>query len=124
VQPVKQLKAKNLELAAANLAAAEEQADKRNQVAIIRSSEYAPAKAAFDAQWARQQAVLSKLSPEVLLRRWAGPCIVQEGLNEWHGCEDPCMGLCCCNCPLALLHSPAEIVLTCLCLFGAGCRRV
>lgn len=41
------------------------------QMAIIRSGEYAPAKAAFDDKWARQQAVLSKLSPDVLMRRWA-----------------------------------------------------
>jgi ESCRT-I complex subunit VPS37 len=62
--------ASNRELAAANLSLAEEQADKRNQVAIIRSSEYAPAKAAFDDKYARQAAVLEKLAPEVLLRRW------------------------------------------------------
>lgn len=40
-----------------------------HQMAIIRSGEYAPAKANFDDKWARQQAVLSKLSPEVLIRR-------------------------------------------------------
>ena len=49
------------------------------QMAIIRSGEYAPAKAAFDAQWARQQAVLAKLSPDVLMRRWAGGV----GLCHW-----------------------------------------
>ena len=48
-------------------------------MAIIRSGEYAPAKAAFDAQWARQQAVLAKLSPDVLMRRWAGGV----GLCHW-----------------------------------------
>jgi ESCRT-I complex subunit VPS37 len=70
LQGVEALKAANRELAAANLAAGEEQVDKRNQMAIIRSSEYAPAKAAFDTKWRRQQAVLAKLSPEVLMRRW------------------------------------------------------
>lgn len=40
-------------------------------MAIIRSSEYAPARAAFDGKWARQQRVLSKLSPEVLAKRLA-----------------------------------------------------
>lgn len=42
-----------------------------HQMAIIRSGEYAPAKAQFDDKWARQQVVLSKLSPEVLIRRYA-----------------------------------------------------
>ncbi len=40
-----------------------------HQMAIIRSGEYAPAKAAFDDKWARQQAVLAKLSPDVLVHR-------------------------------------------------------
>jgi len=39
-------------------------------MAVVRASDYAPAKAAFDEKWARQQAVLAKLSPDVLMRRW------------------------------------------------------
>lgn len=50
---------------------APQQAGIRNQMAVVRASDYAPAKAAFDDKWARQQAVLAKLSPEVLMRRWA-----------------------------------------------------
>ncbi len=46
------------------------QAGIRNQMAVVRASDYAPSKAAFDSKWARQQAVLAKLSPEVLMRRW------------------------------------------------------
>lgn len=38
-------------------------------MAIIRSGEYAPAKAAFDAKWGRQAEALARLSPEVLMRR-------------------------------------------------------
>ncbi len=37
----------------------------RNQIAIIRSSEYAPAKAAYDEKARRQQEVLELLSPKV-----------------------------------------------------------
>jgi ESCRT-I complex subunit VPS37 len=69
-QVVDKLKGETRELAAANLAKSEEQGEIRNQMAIIRSGEYAPAKAAFDDNWARQQAVLSKMSPEVLIRRF------------------------------------------------------
>ncbi|KAI7840271.1 hypothetical protein COHA_006053 [Chlorella ohadii] len=66
---VDKLKGETRELAAANLSKSEEQAEIRNQMAIIRSGEYAPAKAAFDDKWARQQAVLAKLSPDVLVHR-------------------------------------------------------
>ena len=83
LQGVEKLKAATLDLAAANLASGEEQGDKRNQMAIIRSSEYAPAKAAFDDKWARQQAVLSKLSPDVLMRRCA--CVVVVVCVGWGG---------------------------------------
>ena len=72
VQALERLREQSRELAAANLARGEEQADIRNQQAIIRSSEYAPAKAAFDEKWGRQQGVLAKLSPEVLRRRSGG----------------------------------------------------
>lgn len=82
-QEANALMASNRELAAANLALADEQADKRNQVAIIRSSEYAPAKAAFDDKYARQATVLEKLAPEVLLRRWAAAWL---GGGEWAAC--------------------------------------
>ncbi|KAL4458438.1 hypothetical protein ABPG75_013303 [Micractinium tetrahymenae] len=68
-QGVERLKGETRELAAANLARSEEQAGIRNQMAVVRASDYAPAKAAFDDKWARQQAVLAKLSPEVLMRR-------------------------------------------------------
>lgn len=68
-QVVDKLKGETRELAAANLAKSEEQGEIRNQMAIIRSGEYAPAKAQFDDKWARQQVVLSKLNPEVLIRR-------------------------------------------------------
>jgi ESCRT-I complex subunit VPS37 len=69
MQALERLREESRELATANLARGEEQADIRNQQAIIRSSEYAPAKAAFDEKWGRQQGVLAKLSPEVLMRR-------------------------------------------------------
>ena len=69
LQSLERLREESRELAAANLARGEDQADIRNQQAIIRSSEYAPAKAAFDEKWGRQQGVLAKLSPEVLMRR-------------------------------------------------------
>lgn len=45
--------------------------DIRNQMAIIRSSEYAPARAGFEERSARQAAVLSQLAPEALMGRLA-----------------------------------------------------
>ncbi|KAG1663697.1 hypothetical protein FOA52_013265 [Chlamydomonas sp. UWO 241] len=41
----------------------------RNHVAIVRSSEYASAKATFDELYARQEAVLKKLNPILLIQK-------------------------------------------------------
>ena len=63
------LAARNLEAARANLARQEELGGLRAHVAIVRSSEYDPARAAFDTKYARQRAVLERLAPEVLTAR-------------------------------------------------------
>mmetsp|Transcript_17776 Transcript_17776/g.53527 ORF Transcript_17776/g.53527 Transcript_17776/m.53527 type:complete len:343 (+) Transcript_17776:205-1233(+) len=65
----RQLRLGNADLAAANLAHESEIAELRNQIAIIRSTEYGPAKAAYDAKVARQQAVLDKFSPARLVEK-------------------------------------------------------
>lgn len=68
-QVVDELRAGNRELAASNMGVEEALADIRNQMAIIRSTEWAPAKAAFDGLAARQAAVLAQLAPGVLIER-------------------------------------------------------
>eukprot|EP00884_Botryococcus_braunii_P002496 jgi/Botrbrau1/12247/Bobra.0361s0010.1 len=62
-----QMRAGNLSLAQANLAKEDVLRELRNQLAIIRSSDYAAAKEAFDEKYARQQGVLAKLRPDKLL---------------------------------------------------------
>ncbi|KAK9803637.1 hypothetical protein WJX72_007678 [[Myrmecia] bisecta] len=66
-----QARRQTAELAAANLAKEGTIAELRNQIAIIRSSEYAAAKEAFDDRLRRQQAVLAKLQPEALIAKLA-----------------------------------------------------
>ncbi|BDA45046.1 probable vacuolar protein sorting-associated protein 37A at C-terminar half [Coccomyxa sp. Obi] len=62
-----QLRSGNLELARQNLEKESTLAELRNQIAIIRSSEYAAVKESFDEQYKRQQAVIQPLQPAALI---------------------------------------------------------
>lgn len=62
---LKRLRAEAEEQARRNLSREGEMAEIRNQIAIIRSSEYAPALAAYEEKAQKQQAVLDLLSPKV-----------------------------------------------------------
>lgn len=78
----RQLKAGNVELAEANLSRESELADLRNQIAMIRSSDWIPAKVAFDAKVARQQAVVDQLGPPALISRLSGEAAELEKQSE------------------------------------------
>ncbi|EIE21111.1 hypothetical protein COCSUDRAFT_67088 [Coccomyxa subellipsoidea C-169] len=62
-----QLRRGNAELARANLAKEGLLGELRNQIAIIRSSEYAAVKESFDEKYKRQQAVIQPLQPSALI---------------------------------------------------------
>lgn len=65
---VKKLLARgNMDLAQANLEREGEVGEIKNQIAIIRSSEYAAAKEAFDVAYTRQEAILQKIKPQALI---------------------------------------------------------
>ena len=67
IQVKAQLRRGNAELARATLAKEALLGELRNQIAIIRSSEYAAVKESFDEKYARQQAVLAQLQPSALI---------------------------------------------------------
>jgi hypothetical protein len=87
----------------------------RNQMAIIRSSEYAPARAAYDEKARRQQQVLELLSPKVC----APPFFLLGSLEApsvpLHGQARPGLlrslplpgSLPCCWCQRAVIHALA-----------------
>jgi ESCRT-I complex subunit VPS37 len=78
----RQLRLGNADLAAANLARESEIAELRNQIAIIRSSEYALAKEAFDGKQARQAAVLDKIAPQQLIAALAAAAEALDAESE------------------------------------------
>ena len=59
------LRRSNAELARANLAKETEIEEVRRQIAIVRSTEYEPAKMAFDEKFNRQAAAREFIAPEV-----------------------------------------------------------
>ncbi|MEW5309358.1 MAG: hypothetical protein WDW38_001252 [Sanguina aurantia] len=67
VQSLEALHDKNASLAASNLELGSTITQARGHVAIVRSSDYASARSLFDGLYARHQAVLTQLSPAVLL---------------------------------------------------------
>lgn len=68
---LEQLREGNRQLAQDNLAQESVLAELRNQIAIIRSSEYAVVRENFDGKHARQKAVLGKLQPQALIEALA-----------------------------------------------------
>jgi hypothetical protein len=66
---IAEIRAQNLALAEANLEMQRSIEEARNHVAIVRSSEYADVKRKFDELAARQEAVMEKVSPALLLRQ-------------------------------------------------------
>lgn len=67
MQSLEALHDKNASLASSNLELESTITQARGHVAIVRSSDYASARSLFDGLYARHQAVLTKLSPDVLL---------------------------------------------------------
>jgi hypothetical protein len=65
VSEVEALRRSNADLARANLAKETEIQEVRRQIAIVRSTEYEPAKAAFDENFSRQTAAREQIAPEV-----------------------------------------------------------
>ncbi len=66
-QAIEEIQRQNVALAQDNLSMQGSIEEARNHVAIVRSSEYASVKGQFDELFARQEAVLAKLSPHILL---------------------------------------------------------
>lgn len=65
LQVIRELRCSVEDAARRNISREAEMAELRNQIAIIRSSEYAPAKSAYDEKIEQQQKVLDLLSPKV-----------------------------------------------------------
>ncbi|KAL4536714.1 hypothetical protein Ndes2437B_g06116 [Nannochloris sp. 'desiccata'] len=63
------LRRSNADLARANLSKESEIEEVRRQIAIVRSTEYEPAKAAFDEKFNRQEAAREQIAPEKLIHR-------------------------------------------------------
>ena len=63
------LRRSNAEAARANLAKEAEIEEIRRQIAIVRSTEYEPAKAAFSEKFSRQEAAREQIAPEKLIER-------------------------------------------------------
>lgn len=67
VQGLEALHDKNAALASSNIELESTISQAKGHVAIVRSSDFASARSLFDGLYSRHQAVLTKLSPEVLL---------------------------------------------------------
>lgn len=68
-QAIEEVRRQNLALAQESLAMQGDIDEARNHVAVVRSSEYADVRTRFDDLYRRQEAVLAKLSPVVLLQK-------------------------------------------------------
>lgn len=85
VQPnevIRELRCSVEDAARRNISREAEMAELRNQIAIIRSSEYAPAKSAYDEKIEQQQKVLDLLSPKVLVQKLQAAAAAAEEESE------------------------------------------
>jgi len=79
---VEQLRASVVDAAQRNLRLAVEAADLRSQCAIVRATDFAPAKAAYDAAAARQVALLQRCAPAQLLAALAASAAEDDAASE------------------------------------------
>jgi len=77
-----QLRSATRSAAEANLALAQEAAELRQQCAIVRSSDFAPAKARYDAAVLRQQTLRERCSASTLLAQLAAGCAEDEASSD------------------------------------------